>query len=218
MQRRGQLFPKVIFENNRLFNMALQCDSENLIKSLDLIMKYSGASINKEDIRLLTNVKNHCIEHIDFLRRFVDSIVSQSDNLSIEEIINRRMLLTLIFIDDIDFVRNMFINADVQLPIIEEREIKEINNVNKAIKLVDMSYIDSENYAYIQDMLVEDEFVESNLENAVNVQEAIMEVEKYLDDACVAGLETVTIIHGIGTGVLKKGLQDILKRNRHVKQ
>lgn len=176
VQRRGQLFPKVIFENNRLFNMALQCDSENLIKSLDLIMKYSGASINKEDIRLLTNVKNHCIEHIDFLRRFVDSIVSQRDNLSIEEIINRRMLLTLIFIDDIDFVRNMFINADVQLPIIEEREIKEINNVNKAIKLVDMSYIDSENYAYIQDMLVEDEFVESNLENAVNVQEAIMEV------------------------------------------
>ena len=176
VNRRGQLFPKVIFENNRLFNLALQCDSENLIKSLDLIMKYSGDSINREDIRLLTNVKQYCIDQIDFLRRFVDSIVSQSDNLSIEEIINRRILLIYIFIDDIDFVRNMFINADVQLPIIEEREIKEINNVNKAIKLVDMSYIDSENYVYIQDMLVEDEFIESNLENAVDIQEAIMEV------------------------------------------
>lgn len=51
----------------------------------------------------------------------------------------------------------------------------------------------------------------------MNLEDAIYEVEKYLDDACMAGHEEVTIIHGVGTGVLKKGITELLKNNPHVK-
>lgn len=49
-----------------------------------------------------------------------------------------------------------------------------------------------------------------------NLDDAAMDVDKYLDDAYIAGLEEVTIIHGRGEGILKNGLRDLLKRHSHV--
>ena len=47
--------------------------------------------------------------------------------------------------------------------------------------------------------------------------EAESEVENYLDAAVMAKLETVTIIHGKGTGALRKAVHEILKRSKAVK-
>ena len=49
------------------------------------------------------------------------------------------------------------------------------------------------------------------------VDAACQELDKYLDDAALAPLETVRIVHGKGTGALRAGVQKYLKRNRHVK-
>jgi len=51
----------------------------------------------------------------------------------------------------------------------------------------------------------------------MNIEEAIMELEKYIDDSYMAGLKEVYIIHGKGTGALRKGLQDYFKRHKLVK-
>ncbi|MCR4604826.1 MAG: endonuclease MutS2 [Eubacterium sp.] len=45
------------------------------------------------------------------------------------------------------------------------------------------------------------------------VAEAIPELEKYLDDAVLAGLSQVRIIHGMGTGALRNAVSDSLKSN-----
>lgn len=60
-----------------------------------------------------------------------------------------------------------------------------------------------------------------NVSVSVNVQgenldDAVMDVDKYLDDAYVAGLKEVTVIHGRGEGILKSGLRDMMKRHKHV--
>ena len=47
--------------------------------------------------------------------------------------------------------------------------------------------------------------------------EAIDLVDKYLDDAYLAGVSPVTIIHGKGTGALRKAVHTFLNTNAHVK-
>ena len=49
------------------------------------------------------------------------------------------------------------------------------------------------------------------------LEEALMEADMFLDRASLSGLSSVTIIHGKGTGVLRNGIQDMLRRHPHVK-
>ena len=51
----------------------------------------------------------------------------------------------------------------------------------------------------------------------MDLETAILEVDKYIDNSYLAGLSEVTIIHGVGTLVLKKGIQSYLKKHKHIK-
>ena len=48
------------------------------------------------------------------------------------------------------------------------------------------------------------------------LDDAVMDVDKYLDDAYIAGLKEVTIIHGRGEGILREGIHRMLKGHKHV--
>ena len=50
----------------------------------------------------------------------------------------------------------------------------------------------------------------------LTVEEAVFVVDKFLDDSALAGLHSVRIIHGKGTGKLKDGIHKFLKSNPHV--
>ena len=51
----------------------------------------------------------------------------------------------------------------------------------------------------------------------MNLEEALDAVGLYLDEAVLAGLNEVYIIHGKGTGILRAGIQQDLRKNKHVK-
>ena len=49
------------------------------------------------------------------------------------------------------------------------------------------------------------------------VDEAVSELDKYLDDALLSHLSTVRVVHGKGTGALRKGIHEYLRRQKHIK-
>ena len=51
----------------------------------------------------------------------------------------------------------------------------------------------------------------------MTVDEAIPTLEKYLDDAYLSGVGTVRVVHGKGTGALRKGVHDFLKKHPHIR-
>ncbi|HEX7056531.1 MAG TPA: endonuclease MutS2 [Bacilli bacterium] len=63
-----------------------------------------------------------------------------------------------------------------------------------------------------------DEHVRTELDlRGMSLADALSEVEKFLDEAFLANLHTISIIHGKGTGVLRGGIQEHLRRHKHVK-
>ena len=51
----------------------------------------------------------------------------------------------------------------------------------------------------------------------MNLEEAMMEADRFIDDAYMAGLTQISIIHGKGTGILRSGIADMLKRHKLIK-
>ncbi len=84
------------------------------------------------------------------------------------------------------------------LRLVEEKDVKKQKNVSHSLRK--MTEIKSE--TDVRGLIGDD---------------AIFVVDKFLDDAVLSGLESVRIIHGKGTGALRKALWDYFKRDPRIK-
>lgn len=49
-----------------------------------------------------------------------------------------------------------------------------------------------------------------------NTEDALIEVEKYIDKVLIAGYDSFTIIHGVGSGILRKNIAKYLEKNKYI--
>ncbi|MBY9080508.1 endonuclease MutS2 [Paenibacillus sp. HN-1] len=63
-----------------------------------------------------------------------------------------------------------------------------------------------------------DDNIRSELDlRGANLEEALIETDRFLDEAFLGNLGQIYIIHGKGTGILRSGIQEYLRKHRHVK-
>lgn len=81
-----------------------------------------------------------------------------------------------------------------------DEEVKQKNNTSRMVKLKTSSI------SPVIDL------------RGLNLEEALLELDKYLDDAFMSNLNEIQVIHGKGMGILREGVTQFLKKHKHVKE
>ena len=88
-------------------------------------------------------------------------------------------------------------------------KLKDLRKVNEAPKKKEMKK---------REVKLNLKSIDSRIDlRGMDSEEACFRTDKYLDEAYMANLGEVVIVHGKGTGVLRKAINDMLKRHPHVK-
>jgi DNA mismatch repair protein MutS2 len=98
----------------------------------------------------------------------------------------------------------------------------QIGILKMKVKEKDLEYISTPKQVETKPMAIvrgRDSHVNLELDlRGERYEDALLRVEKYVDDALLAGYPRVSIIHGKGTGALRQGVQEYLRNHRSVKK
>jgi DNA mismatch repair protein MutS2 len=96
--------------------------------------------------------------------------------------------------------------------------VMKINVPADSLLKAESEEFEEERYKYASMAMGKRKDIPTSLDlRGLTLDEALIKVDKYLDDAYMAGIPAVTLIHGKGTGVLRKGIQEMLRERSNIK-
>ena len=123
-------------------------------------------------------------------------------------------------------VHSMGVQGTIQSEPVRGKCYVQIGILRSEVDLDDLEYLESETkQARREATISQSRSLKSSKAMSVHteinligmtVAEAVPLLEKYLDDAYLAHLSQVRIIHGMGTGALRNAVHESLKRNKTI--
>ena len=184
-------------------------DINEMIKEINKIKK------NKDNERDLNNYRNKINEKIKNIKVLDNTSQKESlsETISPDEIIPGNTVFVTTLNQEATILSHVSKSNEVLLQIGSLKTNMPIN-VLKPIK--QNKSTPKQTISYANSSKTKSARTEINVIGC-NVEEATFLIDKFLDDASLARLETVRIVHGKGTGKLRDGIHTFLKKDPHVK-
>ena len=232
-------------KSNKLALKLKEMEIENTrLAGLSNVYKKSYEKLESEKKDILKRVKFEADDYLSNINRKIEKVIKElrESNASKEVIKSARSIIQEIKKDNKEFVKEDLVNVEKSREIqvgdfvgIEKSntvgKVIEINkNKNKATILAGTIKMQVK----VDDLVPTKEKKEDKTRNDFTAyqipdaklrldirgekpEEAEFEIVKFLDDAYQGGLDRVEILHGKGTGALKKTVWDILKKDERIK-
>ncbi|WP_455067541.1 endonuclease MutS2 [Parvimonas micra] len=244
VDNRRKEYEKLIIEQRELlnFNKKIKQEYENKLekfnsqkeKRIKKLEEYIENSINETD-KFCRETINHINkarskEQSHKLKKISEEILEKIEkinhNKSIKNDINSNISNEPLMLGEevkvLSLNENGFIqtlpdkNGNVQVKIGILKVNASINDIIRIENIIDKS---KEKTSYSKSTFIKSDKMYSNKIDVrgYNTEDAIYEIDKFLDDSFIANLNEVTIVHGKGTGILRNNITDFLKKHKLVK-
>lgn len=244
VDNRRKEYEELIIEQRELlnFNKKIKQEYENKLKKFNSqkekrikkLEEYIENSINETD-KFCRETINHINkarskEQSHKLKKISEEILEKIEkinhNKSIKNDINSNISNEPLMLGEevkvLSLNENGFIqtlpdkNGNVQVKIGILKVNASINDIIRIENIIDKS---KEKTSYSKSTFIKSDKMYSNQIDVrgYNTEDAIYEIDKFLDDSFIANLNEVTIVHGKGTGILRNNITDFLKKHKLVK-
>lgn len=191
MRQEDELLNKAKEKANRIVEET-QDEAKELIDELKQMSEYKM----HETIALMKKIDD--LSQMDEEEEYVDEEINVGDTV---RVVKTNYLAEVLSIDK---KQVMVLCNGIRMKVSKDGLRKE--HVKKVKKEKSTVYVNKQKSFSIECNLI-----------GMRVEEAMRELHKYLDDALLMNVSFVRIIHGHGTGALRKAVWDMLKKNKNIK-
>lgn len=203
-----------ILNNAKIESRELLLNTKELVNSI--IKKMNENTLSLKEANELRNKLNKNIQDLEIISN-IDNKVQNSDTFENDaDLINLGMKVFVPKFNDTGIINS--------LPNKSNEVLITVGNIKTKVKLNEITKIKETvlHKRKLVSKVTHNISTSNNVSNEINVigynlEDAIWAVDKYLDTASLSSLNAVRIVHGKGTGILRKGIQSFLKSNKHVK-